>query len=307
MNTVKFCVFTDIHHYPGCFFTEAPRRLKEIQQHALEENCDFIIQCGDFCHGPEHYPDFVASYNHFSIPSYHCIGNNDSENTTAAKTVSGYGLENDFYFFDQNGFRMVVMNTNYYQKDGKFYPYQDNDYRPYGGSRGWIPPHEMEWLEQTLLSSPYPCILFSHQSIERDTDAVFNAKEVQALIRRANQLQKHKVLLCINGHRHRDFLRIKDNVAYLDLNSASYDLVDIPHNCFDPKLIKQFHGADRTVIYNDPLHAIITVTEDGEIKIDGTESSFYLGISAEASGNNPIDGASRATTARISSNHFKLM
>ena len=307
MNTVKFCVFTDLHHFPGCYYTEAPKRLAEIQQHAQAEHCDFILQGGDFAHGPDRYPEFVAQYNDFSIPSYHCIGNNDSEHSTAEAVIKAYKMPNDFYAFDCKGFRIVVLNSCYYYKDGSYLPYQDNDYRPYGGSRGWIPPHELEWLKETLDASPYPCILIAHQSIERDTDAVFNAKEVLEVIDRANEKQHHKVLLVINGHRHRDYLRIRKNVAYLELNSASYDLMDVSHNLFPAELRAQYDDIRRTVIYNEPLHAIITVTDEGEIKIDGMEGSYFMGVDPTTIGNTLFDGASRASTPNISSHHFKLL
>ena len=49
---MKFLVFADWHHAPGRFPGRSMEDLRLIQSRAEEENCEFIIHAGDFCHGP---------------------------------------------------------------------------------------------------------------------------------------------------------------------------------------------------------------------------------------------------------------
>ena len=100
---MKFLLFSDLHHYPGVFMGGTWEHLREIQRRAEEENCEFLIHAGDFCHGPTLVPDYVKAYNDFHIPSYHCLGNHDSDKTSYEETLKYYNMPNGYYFFDNGG------------------------------------------------------------------------------------------------------------------------------------------------------------------------------------------------------------
>ena len=55
-----------------------------------------------------------------------------------------------------------------------------------------------------------------------------------------------------------------------------------------------------TVFYNDPLYAIVTV-EGSHIRIEGVESSMFMGVTREMTDNPPLDPAGRPVTPRIQS------
>lgn len=286
---LKFSVFTDIHYNPGVSFSGDEKHLEFIQKRAERENCDFIIQGGDFTHGParEVVQGYLKMYNEFHIPSYHCLGNHDTDLTCLEETLKRYNMPAGYYYFDCKGYRMIVCDPNYYCQDGEIYHYDLGNYYGVKGSlHGYMPAKQLAWLKKVIDEAPGSCILLSHESFEREADGVHNLMEVRKIINDANKKRKHSVLLCINGHHHRDSLRIIDGVLYLDLNSCSFDYVSKEHHFFPKEMCDQYSSLSHTVFFNDPLHAVITV-EGSTITIDGMESSMFMGINREHT-DNPI-------------------
>ena len=295
MNKLTFSVFTDIHYLPDTFYSRSREKLKDIQQRAKDCGSAFIIHAGDFTHGPAHHMDFVEEYLNFEIPSYHCLGNHDTDQTSYEETLKAYQMPNDYYYFDQQGFRMVVMNFNYFEQDGKYINYSLGNYYTTTGSIGMMPPFELEWLKETLETSPYPCILISHQSIERDNDGILNKEEVRKVIHEVNLRHPRRVM------------RLMDNVLYLDLNSCAYDWLDTEHHLYPKELEEQCSLIGHTINVNEAIHAVITLTDDGEIQIKGMEGSFLMGITREMTDEPRCDESGRPATARVSSAHVKLL
>jgi len=296
---MKFLLFSDLHHHPGVFMGGTWEDLRLMQQRAKEEKCDFLIHAGDFCHGPTLVPDYVKAYHDFEIPGYHVLGNHDTDKTPYEETLAMYHMPDGHYFFDQGGCRMIVVDPNYYCIDGAYTHYSMGNYYANGQYRDFMPPEQLAWLETTIASSPFPCILISHESFERP-DGVQNRQAVLDIINAANKRKKHSVILCINGHYHRDFVRILDGVCYFEMNSASFEWVSKAHDLFPAKLKKEYSLIDHTVIYNDPLFAVVTV-ENHIIEIQGMESSMFMGVTREMTPNPPLDRAGRPVTPTVQS------
>lgn len=301
---MKFLLFADLHHYPGVFMGGTWDDLHELQRRAEEEHCDFLIHAGDFSHGPTLVPDYVKAYNDFHIPSYHCLGNHDSDHTPYEETIRLYNMPNGYYFFDQGGYRIVVLNPNYYRLDGEYHVYSMGNYYSNGQYRDFMPPQQLSWLKETIASSPHPCILISHESFERP-DGVQNREEVLRIINEANARKPHSVLMCINGHYHRDFLRILDGVLYFDMNSVSYDWVEKEHTCYPEEECREISLLNHTVVYDDPLYAVVTV-EGTTVQIEGMASTMYMGVTREMTGNVPFDRAGRPVTPTVQSARITL-
>ena len=301
---MKFSIFSDLHHWPGVFVGGTNEDLDFIRERAVKENCRFVIHAGDFSHGPSLVPDYVKRYEEFPIPTYHCLGNHDSDHTSYAETLEYYRMPDGHYFFDEGGYRFIVCDPNYYRLDGEYIHYDLGNYFAHGAQRDWMPPEQLAWLRESIRTAPGPCILISHESFER-ANGVQNRDEVQQIIRDANREKPHSVLMCINGHYHRDALTVLDGVLYFDLNSASYDWVDIAHDLYPKELCEEFKMAPHTVIYNDPIHAIVTL-EGTSITIDGMESSMFLGINREHTENPVYDAAGRCVVPRVQSAKITL-
>ena len=109
--------------------------------------------------------------------------------------------------------------------------------------------------------------------------------------------------MVINGHHHRDFVRILDGIIYFDMNSTNYEWVAKPHDCYPEELMQQYSGLKNCVSYEDPIHAIITV-EGTTITCEGMESKMFMGVKREDTGNAKFDLAGREVTPTVQS--FKI-
>ena len=301
---MKFSIFADLHCCPGRYMGGTDEDLDFIEDRALREGCRFVIHAGDFSHGPSQVPELVERYRRFRLPAYHALGNHDSDMTSYAETLALYGMPDGHYFFDDSGYRFIVCDPNYYRLDGEYIHYDLGNYYAHGPLRDWMPPEQLAWLRESIRTAPGPCVLISHESFERP-DGVKNREEVLRIIREANQAKPLSVILCINGHYHRDFLRILDNVIFFDLNSASYDYLANAHDLYPAALCEKFQRLSHSVVYNDPIHAIITL-EGTCVTIDGMESSMFLGVRREDTDNPVYDPAGRPSTPVVQSARIAL-
>ncbi len=328
-GTVKFCVFADIHYRPGP--TGFPHSTKEwlgrVLARAERENCDFVIHCGDFCHNPPADKDYVDYYNDFRLPTYHTIGNHDDDGCAHEETLKAYRMEKGYYYFDRNGFRFVVIDANHVRwADGRVEHYSNGSYfrkgnvpelKPYYEKGledviGVVPPEELAWLRDAIESSPYPCVCFSHQSFERPTgNPCHNGAEVRAIFDAANAKTPGKVRLVINGHHHCDYLRILEDVVYFDLNSASFQWIGTKyaHENYPASFFAANNQTPRAVpwiSWDDPLNAIVTLTADGGIRIDGMKSKFSCGVTPAMCNGFHLDRCARLTTPNVQSVDLRI-
>ena len=302
---MKFSIFSDFHYCPGIFYKGMKEDMEVIYERAKRENVDFIIHAGDFCAGPSKVPDFVERYNNFEIPTYHCLGNHETDFTPYEETLRLYNMEDGHYFFDNNGYRFIICDTNYLKMGEEYIHFSMANYFKHSAERDWMPPEQLEWLEKTIAESEHPCILINHSSFERKTGGVRNQDQVQAIINAANKRKPHSVLMCINGHHHRDNIRILENVCYFDLNSTSFDWVPKEHNLFPEEMVKQAYAFNNTVMFNDPIHAIITL-EGTTITIEGMETEMFMGIRREDTPNPVCDPDGRPVVPKVQSAKFTL-
>ena len=297
---MKFLMFSDFHCYPGVFLAGTPEDMRFLQRRAAEEGCEFLLHAGDLCHGPELVPELMAVCDSSPLPIYHCLGNHDTDSTPLARTLDAYHMPDGHYFFDHGGYRFIVCDPNYYRDGDAYIHYDTGNYFSHGPQRDWLPPDQLRWLEETVGASPFPCILISHESFERETDGVKNGAAVREIVRNANRKKPHSVLLCINGHYHRDNLRILDGVLWWDLNSTSYDWIDIPHRLYPEELYEQHRLVGNTVVYNDLLYAVVEL-EGTTVRIRGRESSMLYGINRQHTENPVYDAMGRPVSPTIQS------
>ena len=319
---MKFLMFSDLHYLPGKLYGPSKETLRLLQKRAEDEKCDFIIHAGDFCYGPSCVAEYVAAYNGFHIPSYHCLGNHDCDRTPYAEVLKYYNMPNGYYHFDCKGYRVIVMDTNYYKSGDEYVHYENREQFNHPSQLDSVPPHELDWLCDTVKSSPYPCIIISHASFEREcvipkneeemiqlsheANASIFAPQIREFVRSVNESSPHKILMLINGHHHKDFLRIIDNVLYWDVNSTCYEWVcDKPHDKFPEEICKAHTLANHTVVYNEPLSAVVTV-EGTTITIDGAEATTFMGVTRETVGDFVLDRSGRPSSSKIQSARITL-
>ena len=321
---VKFCVFADIHYRPGPrgFPHSTKEWLGRVLARAERENCDFVIHCGDFCHNPAADKDYVDYYNNFKLPTYHTIGNHDDDGCSHDETLKAYGIKSGHYFFDRNGFRFIVIDANHVRwADGRLEHYSNGNYykknkvpelkKFYDQGKedviGIVDPDQLEWLKRTIDESPFPCVCFSHQSFERLAGNPCNSGvEVRAIFNAANAKSPGKVRLAINGHHHCDNLRMLEQVLYFDLNSASFQWMGTKHSHKNyPDSFFAANGQEPRAVpwlsWDDPINAVVTLTVDGGIKIEGMRSKFSCGVTPKMCKNFFLDSCGRETVPYVQS------
>lgn len=297
---LKVCVFSDLHYYPGVWTNDTTEFLEKIMTRAAEANCDMMVHLGDFVHNVDR-PDvksLVRMYNEFRVPGYHVLGNHDQDGTDWRKTVEVFGMPGAYYSFDKGGFRFVVTDPNYFcNEPGKFIHHSCGNYfrRVKGSTINWIPPEQLEWLRSTILESPYPCVVLSHQSFERPATSagVVNQNEVRAVFNEANRRRPGSVRLVMNGHMHMDNFRIMDDILYWDVNSANYYYIGKPHKMFPAEYVAKHRNSPWNIGWKDPLSAILTLWPDGRIRIEGSQSDYLFGVSPDKAGVRGYDGCGR--------------
>ncbi len=303
---LKVCVFADLHYRPGKWTnTENTSFLEAILERAERERCDFIIHLGDFMHGVKSGAEkaHLKLYNDFKILGYHILGNHDQDGNSWRETCDAYRMPDGHYFFEKGGFRFVVLDPNYFcNEPGVSIHHENGDYfkRAKNSTINWIPPHEMEWLRDAILNSSLPCVVLSHQSLERGNGApVMNAREVCEVFNEANRRRPGAVRLTMNGHMHCDNLRILDNILYWDVNSANY--YGKKHSKHPKEYIAAHTGAANNIGWTKPLSAVLSLWPDGRIKIDGSEADWLFGVSPADAGYPAFDCDGRETLPLIRS------
>ena len=275
--SLTFLVFTDLHHEPQVFPHDAGKFLSAITARAETENAAFMIQLGDFLHTPENNRSLADVYAESKIETFSAFGNHDNDQESYEYILSMYRLERGYYHFDRGGVRFIVLDPNYSTVDGVLTHYQPCQSRDH--NRGELPPEQLEWLGETIYSSEYPCVIFSHQSLER-SDGIKNRDDVWKIICGANRRKEKSVIMCVNGHYHCDWCSFMNGVICLDLNSSSYYWTDPENSLYPKEIYERYPIASHCLFYKDPLSAVITISGD-TVTVKGTKGDYICPVSRE--------------------------
>ncbi|GGW45789.1 metallophosphoesterase family protein [Arenibacter certesii] len=249
-------------------------RLKYFMDDMNERQPDFLIQLGDFALPHKYNEPFLDIWNSYKHPTYHVLGNHDMDDGfTKEETMAWWGMKERYYSFDSNGFHFVVLDGN--KKGAPWIGYIDEE--------------QQEWLKQDLAGTKSPTIIVCHQSLEREHDwGVTNGDQIRSIIGQANMDDnKAKVIACLSGHHHEDYVRVINTIPYIQINSMSYkSLGDGKYsNIRFPKHIEHAHPILKlTFPYRDPLYTMLTIDpEDHTIHIEGC-STVYISPSPKEAG-----------------------
>ena len=287
---VSFLAFADMHFRPG-LWPFGIERLNAVLARAEKEKTDFTIQLGDFIHRANEQTEieYVKRYNSFSQPTYHVLGNHDGEVGGLEMTFKLYNIKNPYYFFDRNGYRFIVGDPNYFLEKGadtpthyEYYNFAKAQRRGSVEKGCLIPKEQVEWIRQTVEESPFPCVFFSHESIERKFSVV-NAPEIRGIFEEANRRVPGKVRLVVNGHDHLDHVCVINDIVYFSMNSASYYYYSETHDAYPKDFVKGSFGVSHAIVWTDPLSAVVSLDSDG-VRIVGSSSTYYLGIDPKKAG-----------------------
>lgn len=223
-----------------------------------------------------------------------------------------------YYYFDVDGFRMVFTDTNYSigadTGEWEHNPTCSYNHRPGNKMGDSLGPVQLEWLEGVLTDAAHKglkCIVASHASFTKWWRWSPDWQNVQDIYRRVNAIRKGTVILSLNGHYHTDNAAKIEDVVYIDVNSSSgglwipggyehysddmtytvyeYDDEGNELGCCDFP-ISQMTMAKNSWWFADPLSAIVTVTTDGGVKVEGSVTKWIYDVvpTKEDAGDIPI-------------------
>ena len=273
MDEVKFGIFTDLHydHIP-----DGERRLKEFMLKASKKNVDFIVELGDFCYPIEKNRPVLKTLERLKVPCYYTIGNHDSDAYYRDQILSFFGLENNYYSFKRGSIKFIVLDACYIKRANGYSPYYKRNYSETSDIYPYIPPEEICWLENELKDDSKYYVVFSHQSLTNEMAGrgIANRVEVREILEKANRKEK-RVLMCMNGHDHGDAAESINGIFYYTLNAMSYIWHGLKETYNYPKEIhERYPGLKDMILYEEGLHAFVTIKEDGQVFIEGMKGSY---------------------------------
>lgn len=236
------------------------------------------------------------------------LTNDDSVVWGTADGKIGDGSIAYYHTDTEEGFRLVCIDTNYYwdptSKSWKHNP--TNSYGPPDGISTFncLGPTQLEWLEDVLVDAAnkgIPCIVMSHDSFAGKFGSTSpDAGAVREIYAKANAIRKGTVLMSINGHIHTNHQAIVDGVFYLDMNTVRNCVWlggQTTHHYTDEHTFKkEIYDANGNLLRTedarlsgltmgmatwfaaDPLSAVVTLDQYGNVKIEGIESDWLYGV-----------------------------
>lgn len=272
-NELRFGLCTDIHNDIA---HDGRERLAAFIGRMNEEQVDFIVQMGDFCHPIPDNENFLAIWHRFKGPKYHVLGNHDMDSCDKRTVMDFIGMERNYYAFDHGDFHFVVLDANFIKHDGQFLDYEHGNYFRYRDEIPYVTDEQLEWLREDLMSTDKRTIIFSHQSLENQWDGILNRDQLHSILVSANKEAGYsKVMACLNGHNHLDAVTTIDGISYIEINSMSYQWLGSGYECirYSEEVDNQYPTLKYTVPYKDPLYAIVTLKQ-GELSVEGVHSEF---------------------------------
>lgn len=322
---LKFAVLADYHYKKGMYIPPVSS-LEAILKRAADAGVDFVIHTGDFSNDYAGSPEVVDLYvnNPYGLPVYGVYGNHELESGNQMSFVNAHlcnrpvqwaeGERIAYWYTDLGGFRLIGLDNNYsLRPDNTWERNLDGSYCPVRENTRWnsLGPDQLAWLRTTVADAAEQgkkVLVFSHASLSDRWSPTPDAAQAREIFR----AYPDTVLLVANGHLHTDHFAVIDNIAYWDVNTVhnggwkphpdfhyaedmtyafqNYDADGNPAGEVQAIPLNSMKQAKNTWFFRDPLSAIVTVTEDGVIKIEGSRTSWVYDIEPDwtASGMRPM-------------------
>lgn len=283
LQRIRFGILADPHKD---LVPDADQRLEKFMAKAMEGDCDFILQLGDFCFPQKKNADFLRIWNQYQGPKHHVLGNHDMDVSSKQETIDFWGMEAPFYAFSARGYRFIILDANFIYRDGQYFDYEKANFYIDDIYRTYVHPDQIDWLKDQLEQHPEPTFVFSHQSLLNYKMGVKNRMKIQQVMEDANQKAGfQQVIACFNGHDHIDFHHRLNGIHYIEVNSMSYQwLGDQYENTtrFPAAWYKQYPSLGKFAPYEDALFAFVEVDPvQGKLNITGIQSEWMAPSPAE--------------------------
>jgi predicted phosphodiesterase len=263
-ENLQIGIIADVHQD---IIPDGYARLRYFMDDMKERNPNFIIQLGDFALPQPQNQSFLDVWNEFEGPRYHVLGNHDMRDLgfTRAQTMEWWQMKERYYSFDNKGFHFIVLDGN------------DKNPRPWSGYDRYIGLEQKEWLAKDLATTQKPTIIFAHQSLEA-ASGIANANEIRTILEKEKfDSGSPKVIACLSGHHHTDYMKIIHGIPYIQINSMSYRWVGgkYKRTRFAPHIEKTYPNIKFTCPYRNPLYTILTLNaKENTLHIEGKATQY---------------------------------
>ena len=207
------------------------------------------------------------------------------------------------YSFERDGFRFLALDSFYSQRPDGRWEHNAHLSEANGNVRGGsLGEDQLAWLRTETLDAAekkMPVIVFAHCGFSGVWNSSPDAEAVRAIFREANSIRKSTVVLALNGHYHTNHFAVVEDVAYFDVNVARFgfwqapeekhytDDTEYPFEDFDADgnslgwgtyPFNKTYGGLHGWFFTEPLSAVVTVGEDGSVKVEGAKTEWLYGI-----------------------------
>ena len=217
-----------------------------------------------------------------------------------------------YYYFDtEEGFRVIGLDTNYYYNTAKkvweHYPdwYSGPSVNTYTQANS-LGDTQRAWLEKVLMDAAdkdIPCVIVAHAALSGNRNSGSDANLTREIFKKANEKNLGTVLMVINGHHHTNHTEYVDGILYLDMNTSNgayipdgnvktpnyasnaifeyveYDNDGNPTGTKNKKVNDLAAiGKNEMYYFEDSLSAIIHVSSNGRIIIEGDSTEWFLDV-----------------------------
>lgn len=248
-NVVKFGFVTDTHHDPlkaaatiqgGKYYQDAEEKIADIvTAFNARSDLSFVFENGDFIDGGASeaagltdIATITAALDAANVPVYHCLGNHEVTQLTKAQVIAETGQSAKWYSFVEGGVTFIVLDGNF-TADSDSADLEVSDGTGASPFVSYVPATQRAWLADTLAASPYPCVIFCHYPlyyVGAQAWGLTNAAAVRTILEASG-----KVIGCIGGHLHDNYITTVNSIIYATLHattvaaypSISYSIVSV--------------------------------------------------------------------------------
>ena len=261
---LKIGIVADVHQD---VIHDGMARLRSFMDDMNKRRPDFILQMGDFALPHSYNQPFLDIWNEFEGPKYHILGNHDMDHGySKEQTMAWWRMSKRYYSFDQGGFHFIVLDGN------------EENPKPWSGYNRYIGKEQKEWLRTDLGKTTKPTIVLLHQSIEAPEGGVANQEEIRNILEDATiSKNQSKVIACLSGHHHDDYMKEINGIPYIQINSMSYKWVggEYAQKRFPEHIENAYPYLKMTCLYRDPLYTVLTLDKkEGSLHIEGRKTQF---------------------------------
>ncbi len=260
---IRFGLIADVHQD---IMHDGEERLQAFMDESNSRELDFIVQLGDFCRPYDYNLSFLNRFNQYKGAKHHVLGNHDTDGGfTREQAMEFWGMPARYYSYDTGGFHFIILDGN------------DPNPKPWSGYNRYINSEQQQWLKEDLAKTNLPTIIFSHQTLENEDGGVANQEEVRAILEEANKkAEGGKVIACICGHHHTDYMTDINGIYYIQINSASYRWVggDYKQVRYNNAIDEKYPWIKYTIPYEKPLFTFVEINPKGQLTIESSKTKF---------------------------------